>query len=140
MSQANLCRCLIALSLLVPIPALAQPAFTTQAVNVRAYAKSGGAATISGYLGKSDTFDRALSAFAPARAIVIRRSSGLAQRGTCALALRLRGVRRSPDSSDVQRASSSSSSRVTAASAAKTNSRNRAAAALMGRSLRLTTP
>jgi uncharacterized protein YraI len=36
MSQANLCRYLIALSLLLPIPALAQSAFTTQAVNVRA--------------------------------------------------------------------------------------------------------
>ena len=30
----------------------------------RAHAKSGDAATISGYLGKSDTFDRALAAFA----------------------------------------------------------------------------
>jgi hypothetical protein len=30
MSQANLGRCLIALSLLLPIPALAQSAFTTQ--------------------------------------------------------------------------------------------------------------
>jgi uncharacterized protein YraI len=36
MSHANLYRCLIALSLLLPIPALAQVAFTTQAVNVRA--------------------------------------------------------------------------------------------------------
>ena len=34
----------------------------------RAHAKSGDAATISGYLGKSDTFDRALSAFAVAYA------------------------------------------------------------------------
>ena len=36
MSHANLYRCFIALSLLLPIPALAQSAFTTQAVNVRA--------------------------------------------------------------------------------------------------------
>ena len=36
MSHANLYRCFIALSLLLPIPALAQTAFTTQAVNVRA--------------------------------------------------------------------------------------------------------
>jgi hypothetical protein len=34
----------------------------------RAHAKSGDAATISGYLGKSDTFDRALCAFALAYA------------------------------------------------------------------------
>jgi len=34
----------------------------------RAHAKSGDAATISGYLGKSDTFDRALGAFASAYA------------------------------------------------------------------------
>ena len=36
MSHAKLYRCFIALSLLLPIPALAQTAFTTQAVNVRA--------------------------------------------------------------------------------------------------------
>jgi uncharacterized protein YraI len=36
MSQATLYRCLIALALLLPVPALAQSAFTTQAVNVRA--------------------------------------------------------------------------------------------------------
>jgi hypothetical protein len=34
----------------------------------RAHAKSGDAATISGYLGKSDTFDRALGTFALAYA------------------------------------------------------------------------
>lgn len=68
------------------------------------------------------------------------RLSRLAQRGICALALRLRGVRRPLDPSALQRAISVSSSRVTAASAARTNSRKRAAAELTGRALRLTIP
>ena len=34
----------------------------------RAHAKSGHSALISGYLGKSDTFDRAIGKFAPAYA------------------------------------------------------------------------
>ena len=35
---------------------------------MRAHAKSGGASTISGYLGKSDSFDQALGAFSLAYA------------------------------------------------------------------------
>ena len=42
-------------------------------VLARAHAKSGDAATISGYLGKSDTFDRAMGKFAMAYADQIER-------------------------------------------------------------------
>jgi hypothetical protein len=68
------------------------------------------------------------------------RVNSLAQGGTCALAVRLPGVRRLPDHFDLQFARNLFSSRVTADSASMMNSCKRAAAGLMGRSLRLITP